>query len=427
MKKIFKGAGLSLCAMLLLAGCSCKKEEPDTKANINNPNETILSGLKENVKSINLQELYDDLKASEGNEIAANKLLELISDLVLTGDDWKDRYDAKVEEKLMEFVNSDTYLVNGKFNEELLVKTLRNQLYNITCENNVYGPVYNNEEIEYMVCDYSDYVEKALKIDIFTELLNEKYVYDKVMKDKTNILSTKKARLVEYVSIDYSGDDEEDEVIEHIEDYVAKLSEENSNTTLEEIANSWENKEIDDLIERYKKINTADDKNGSILQDFTNGYIQSPEKGLELKKKEITDIERYKKIVITSDSSDILNSTLVEKLLSENILSENAKKTIKINNSYYLVAPWAGSNIDFSDIRIKDATNSKYYIVRVDVIDNNSNDDLIYEAVKILAKNTSLVSDSVNYYLEQHKTDINVYDEEIYTYLKTKYSDIFVD
>ena len=59
-KRMFKGLGLSLCAMLLLAGCSCKKEDPSTKANINNPSAEIVSGLKDGVDSITLQKLYDD-------------------------------------------------------------------------------------------------------------------------------------------------------------------------------------------------------------------------------------------------------------------------------------------------------------------------------------------------------------------------------
>lgn len=429
MKKILKGAGLSLCAMLLLAGCSCNKEKKDTKANISNPTETIVSGLKEGVDSITLQKLYDDLKSSKGNELAANKLLEIVADLVLTDAKWQDRYDAKVEKKLLELVNTDSYKVNGTFSEELLVKTLKSQLYNVTCENNIYGPTYTNDNKvdKYMVCNYTDYVNKALKINVLTELLNEKYVYDKVMVDKTNILTTKKARMVEFVSIGYSGDEEEDKVISYISESIAKLSETNSTVDLEKIATSWTDKKIEELNEKYNKINTIDDKNGSILSEFTNAYTQTAEKGLELKKQEIYNNSNYNKVAITSDSSDILNTTLVERLLSENVLSANAKKTIQINGSYYLVAPWAGNNITSSDIRIKDSTNNKYYIVKVEVINNESSEDLIYDAVKVLATNKTLVSDSINYYLEQNKNNINVYDEEIYTYLKTQYSNIFVD
>ena len=194
MKKIFKGAGLSLCAMLLFAGCSCNKEKSDTKANISNPTATVVSGLKEDVDSITLQEIYDELKAEKGNDVTANKLLEMVAELVLADEKWQKRYDAKIEEKLMELTDADEYKIDGTFNEELLVKTLRSQLYNVSCQNGTYGPTYdsNGEIDKYMVCDYTDYINKALKISTLTELLNEKYVYDKVMVDKKNILTTKR-------------------------------------------------------------------------------------------------------------------------------------------------------------------------------------------------------------------------------------------
>lgn len=428
-KKLLKGASISLCAMLLLAGCSGKNKNVDTKANISNPEQAIVSGLKENVTSITLQEIYDSLKSEKGNSTTANKLLDVIYNLEFTDAKWKERYDAKVQEKLLEFVDAEEYQVNGVFNEELLVKTLRSQLYNISCENNNYGPTYTSggEIDKYMVCDYTDYVNKALRLSIITELMNEKYVYDKVMVDKANILTTKKARLVEYVSIGYSNTDEEVNVISHIRDSINNMAAENSTLTLEDIANNWTEKQIQELRDKYAKINTVDDKNGAIMSEFTNGYTQSAEAGLKAKEDAIYENSNYEKVVITGDSNSILNATLVERILSENVLSSTSRKTLKINNSYYLVAPWAGNNITSTDIRIKDSANSKYYIVKVDVVNNDSSEDLVYDAVKVLAKNASLVSDSVNYYLEKNKNNINVYDEEIYTYLKTQYADIFVD
>ena len=134
----------------------------------------------------------------------------------------------------------------------------------------------------------------------------------------------------------------------------------------------------------------------------------------------------YDKVIITSDSSEILNSTIFERILSENVLSEKSYKTYKSNGCYYLVSQFAGSSIDASDIRITDLDNNKYYIVKVDVVTNESNADLVYEAVKVLATNSSLVSNSLNYYLEQEKNNISVHDEEIYEYLRTQYADIFV-
>ena len=69
----------------------------------------------------------------------------MVSDLVLSEPEWEERYEARAKEKLKTFLEKDVYKVNGVFNEELLVKSLRAQLYNVTCENNTYGPTYDNE------------------------------------------------------------------------------------------------------------------------------------------------------------------------------------------------------------------------------------------------------------------------------------------
>jgi hypothetical protein len=105
MKKFVKGAGLSLCAMLLLAGCSCNKDEKDTTANISNQDDKILDGLKDGVDSISLEKLYNELRNEKGNETAANKLLQMVSDLVLSDATWEARYEAKVQYYLDELKN----------------------------------------------------------------------------------------------------------------------------------------------------------------------------------------------------------------------------------------------------------------------------------------------------------------------------------
>ena len=434
MRKSLKRMALSLCSVLLLAGCSCNKENEDIniKANINNGDVTVLSGLKEKVENVTLQQIYDDLKANHGNKYAANKLLEIIAEQELADPKWQERYVAKMEEKLLEMAKGTDYQVNGVFNEELFVKSLESQLYTVTCENG-YGPTYKDVEIDglvvedasidkYLLCDYVDYEERALKVQVITELLNEKYIYDKVLEDKANLLSTKKARLVEYLSIISS----ESESFEFITDAVKQLSEENSQITLLDVEKQWVEKLEEDIKAKYDKINTKDDSNGSTMQDFTNGYKYSKEEGLRIKVSAIEASSYYEKKVITSDNKSILNDTLVEKILSENVLDSKAEKTIKINGSYYLVSPLAGSNIDVNDIRITDTANSKYYLVKVDVIDSIE-DEEAYEAVKVLATNSTLVGDSISYYLEKNKNNISVHDEEIYAYLKTQYSDIFVD
>ena len=443
MKKGLKGLGLSLCALMLLAGCSCNKDGDDSvKANINNGNNSIVSGLVEGTKNITLQNLYDDLKAQLGNEQAANKLLEIIAESeIFNNETWKKRYDAKIKEKKLELVNDSAYQVNGEFSEKLLVAALKAQLYNIDCgANPVYGPTYEDpteeddpENVvvkEYLLCDYSDYEDKALKLSVIDEILKEKYIYDEVLEDKPNLLNTKKARIVEYISIS-SG---EEFSFEFISDAVKKLQEGKS---LEYIAGEWEKRLIKELKVKYNKIGTKDDSTGTIWQEFTNGYKYDKEEGLRLKMQEIYGVDYYNNVVITSDSKEILNTTLVDRILSENVIPKegetDAKKTFKINDNYYLVSPLAGNNVDADDIRITDKTNSKYYLIKVEKVEYDAEETdavklgKVYDAIKVLAKNNSLVSNSVNYYIEKNKNNISVHDEEIYAYLKTQYADIFVD
>ena len=412
----------------MLAGCSNKSDD-SVKANIKNGEESILSGLTEGTKNITLQSVYDDLKMQLGNERAADRLVEIIANAILSDAKWQERYDSKIEEKLMDLVKNESYKVDGHFNEELLVKSLKASLYNITCGTTepVYGPTYKDAgEVvvdKYLLCDYSDYENKVLKMDVLEEIIKEKYVYDKVFADKSNILTTKKTRLVEYVAFDTTNEDS----FKFMTDAVERLAKENSEETLETIAKSWEEKLIADIEEAYNQIGTKDDSNGTKLQDFTNGYKYSKEEGLRLKKQAVYNSDYYSRVIVNGDNKSILNTTLVERILSENILDQDAEKTFKINDGYYLVSPLAGGVIDADDIRITDKTNSKYYLVKVEVVNSESSEDLIYDAVKVLAKNASLVSDSVNYYLEQNKNNISVHDEEIYAYLKTQYKDIFVD
>lgn len=432
MKKTLKFIGTSLCGIALLAGCT-KSDDDGIKANINNGTENVFEGLKDNVDNITLQQLYDDLKDSSGNVQVANKLVETISDLVLNDNTWKVRYETKMNEKLLELAKKETYEDdNGVFSEELLVRDLKSKLYSVTCDVDNYGPTFTDATKtvidQYTLCDYTDYKNKALKLEVLTELLNEKYVYDKVLKDKPTLIDTKKTRTIEYITLDSSNEDADD----FIKEAVNKIK---SGSTLESIKDEWVEKLIKEVQDKYQKINTIDDKDGAIFKEFTNEFNYSKEEGLRLKKKDIYDGVYYGKQTINNDNKSVLNTTLVERILSDNILDETVRKTIKINDKYYLVSPLAAGSVDETDIRLNDTTNKKYYIVRVELMpkyadltdEEKITNESIYEAVKLLASNSTLVSDSVKYYLEQYKNDISIHDEDVYNYLKTQYSSIFVD
>ena len=427
MKKIFSKASLPLCAMLLLAGCSCSKDNNDSiKANIGDGEAALVTGQKDAAKAYSLQDVYDSLKATSANELVADKLVEIIGDLVLFTDDkagetWESRYDAKIEEKLKALVNNDSYKLNGKFNEELLKITLNSQLYNVTCT--VGEDLTPGEGLEELTCDYSNYIQKALRVETIEELLKEKYIYDKVLEEKENLFSTKKVRLVEYLTIDSTNED----ALDFIHEWVEKLSEENSTVTLEKIAEEWEKKLIADLVEKRDSIGKNKDANGAIMKDFTNGYKYSVQEGFEIKEKAIKDASYFESAIITNDKKDILNSTLVSRILSDNIVVETGttNKSYEINGKHYVVNPLADANINERDIVIKDTTNNKYYLIRVEVVTKTSADE--YRGIEVMAQNNTLVSDYLNYYLEQNKDSISVHDEEVYEYLKTLYPTIFAD
>lgn len=421
MKKIRRGLGLSLCAVLLLAGCSCSNEEDSSvKANISNGDVKLVTGAGEDAKVYDLQAVYDQLKSTAANEVVADKLIEILGDNILFSDandpTWKTRYDAKVIEKLEAMTKESAYMLNGEFSEELLKTTLNYQLYDITCTD---GEDLT-DGVESLKCDYTNYVNKALKVDIINELLKEKYVYDEVLKNKTNLFTSKKVRYVEYLAIDSSNEDAQ----KFIEEAIEKLIAENSTETLKTIAESWEAKLVADLTKKYETLNTSEDASGSTMQDFTNSYTYDPSVGYEIKKKAIEDVNYYEESIVTSDNKGILNTTLIERILSENIVKENVSdKTHKINGKYYVVNPLADSSIDEKDIIIK--ADGKYYLISVEVLTKES--DRSYEAVKVLATNSTLVNEYLNYYLEQSKEIISVHDEEVYEYLKTLYPTIFVD
>lgn len=437
MKKTIKFIGASLCGLTLLAGCN-NKENPKVNANIKNGDEVTLDGLKDGISNVTLKQIYEDMKSNQANELLADKLIEIVGDLVLNNDVWKARYEAKAKEKIEELAQKSDYKnSNGEYDEQLLVNALKAQLYSITCEPDIYGPTYKDSSktiIEkYTLCDYTDYINRALKVEILTELLNEKYVYDKVLKDKPTLIDTKRTRIVEYITLDGSNDD----AFSFITEAVSKLKAENSTTTLETIKDEWIEKLIKEIDDKYSKINTIDDKDGAILKEFTNEFNYSKEEGLRIKKKAVYDGNYYNNEVINNDNKDILNSTLVERILSENVLEDSSRKTFKINGNYYLVSPLANGSVDERDIRITDTSSStkKYYLIRVETMpkysdlseEEKASNEKIYDAVKLIATNTTLVADSVKYYLEQHKNSISIHDEDIYNYLKAQYSSIFVD
>ena len=94
-----------LLSTLLLAGCSCNKEDEDKRnvSRIQNSSDAILKVGDNDINSYTVLDLYEALVAADaGNKAVANKLVEFIADEVLEmekdGSEWPARYNTLVKE-----------------------------------------------------------------------------------------------------------------------------------------------------------------------------------------------------------------------------------------------------------------------------------------------------------------------------------------
>ena len=210
-----------LLSALFVTGCSCSKDDKTNVSRIENSEDKILTNLKNGASDYSLLDIYNALIASDaGNKAVANKLLEIVANEVLelnvSTSVWKGRYDNLVKERLEELAKSDTYKVKGEFSEEHLKDSLLADGYSITCPT---GVTYGSEDD--LACDYSDYVNEVLKADILSTLIKEKYIEKVVLEERKNVLTNKKIRDVEYVTISSSLDKEYDDL--SVRDFIREI------------------------------------------------------------------------------------------------------------------------------------------------------------------------------------------------------------
>jgi hypothetical protein len=442
MKKGLKIFSTSLLlSTLVFAGCSCSKSDKTNVSRIEDSRAKFLSGLSDEASDYTLLDIYNAMiDGDAGNAIVANKLIEFVANEVLELDNsesvWKERYEKLVKEQLEELASSDDYLVKNKFSESYMIESLKAEGYTVTCDTGVtYGTPSE------LACDYSDYVNKNIKVDVLSTLLKEKYIQDVTMKDKTNILTTKKIRDVEYISISSSLDSSYDdldvrEFMREIRDKIAS----GEVVDFSEIENDFKKKLTEIVTTEYNKIGTVDDYSQSIASSYTNSYTQDKEVGYQSKIDEINEGEYSFSTLISSDSdsSAIVSEDITSSLLAITDPTDEsfARKVISVtdtagNTYYYLVSVNAGTTIDASDVLLTETSDSSTYtysIVRFRVINADTTDeDDIYKAVQLLASNSTLASNALSYYIEDKKDAITVYDDDVKTYLSNLYPDLFTD
>ena len=437
-----------LLSTLLLAGCSCNKEDKKNVSRIENNQDALLGNLTDETSEYTLQDVYNALIASDaGNKAVADKVIEFVGNEVLKLNDntseWKVRYDALVKEKLQAKAESVS-LVQGEFSEKFMIEELKADGYKITCPTGVtYGTPEN------LACDYTDYVNKSIKLDVISTLLKEKYILDESIKNRKNLLTTKNIRDVEYFTISSSLESDSTykdklnvrEFMRSLRDKIADGEVVDFNVVEEDFR-----KELRDLVKvEYDKIGTADDYSQSLASTYTNKFTQSAEVGYNAKLDTINDTEfAYDKMIGSdSDASAVVNASITSTLLSiTNPTDESfATKVVPVTDAndnvyYYLVSANAGTNASEEDVLLTEAVTDSsgniqsytYSVVRFRVINSDSTDAAdIYKAAKLLASESTLASGALAHYVKEYKDKISVYDDDVYTYLSSLYPDVFTE
>lgn len=442
MKKGLKILSTSLLlSTLVFAGCSCNKEDGTNVSRIENGSNPFLTGVREDASKYTLLDVYNALIADDaGNKAVADKLVDLVASEVLELNSetsvWKSRYDALVKEKLTTLAESDTYLVKGEFSEKFMIESLEAEGYSITCPSGVsYGTVDN------LACDYTNYINKMIKVDVLSTLLKEKYIYDETLESRKNIITTKDVRDVEYISISSSLDSDFENL--SVRDFMRQVRDKIANKEVVDfktIEKEFKD-ELKEIIEKeYAKIGTSDDYDQSIAAEYTNNFTQSAKEGYDAKIEAINDSEYVFNKVISSnsDSAAIVSENITSTLLSIDNPTDTsvARKVIAVKDTnevtnYYLVSVNAGVSVDASDVLLSETSDSSTYtysIVKFKVINSDTTDEAeIYKAVKVMASESTLASNALAHYIKQKKDVISVYDDEVYTYLSTLYPDVFAD
>ena len=428
-----------LLSALFLTGCSCNKDEKPNVSRITNADQALAKKDNTNIEGYTMLDLYETLLAIDSSkESVANKLVEFVAtDVLKVNDDtseWKERYNDLVAKKLEELANSGAYLVGEEFSEELLQYSLNAEGYTVTCASG-YGKADN------LKCDYTDYINKKIKVEALSTLLKQKYIQDVVLAERENVITSKKIRDVEYFTVSSSLDKEYDDL--SVRDFMRDLRDRIADKEVIDFsAVEAEFKEkLEEIVEKeYNKIGKSDDYSQAIASEYTKQYTQSAETGYKQKLETIDNYEYSFEKLISSDSeaSSIVSADITSAVLGINDPEDTnySRRMIKVvdnagNTYYYLVNSNVGATVDAKDILLSessDAAQYTYSIVRFRVINSSTQDkNDIHKAVELMARESSLASNAVSHYIKEKKDALSIYDDELKTYLEALYPDVFAE
>ena len=407
----------------LVAGCSCKKENIDTFANVSNDNSSISTGRGE---SLTVGEMYSYILENQKDQVAQNVVLPMLEKQInLSDTDMLTLYKRYLNEYFTKtFVENDSYKVNGKFNENLLVEYLRSESYDIACGTGINSGMLDNSKFS---CDYSDYIKKEVNYDIYMKMLKVKYI----LSEKSNLIDKNDARRVTYYMIEKGSND--NEVREKLEQYVTSMEENYASTdetlvkNINDIAEIKRKEDLAEIKKQYDYISTSQDSSSgyTYLNKFTTcGDMRcSIEDGKEYQDNLIMKKDYVVTSVVIKDNTEILYESARGLLFSDNVEDYLYKIGSGNNEAYYLMAPAYISSGDqrINDIIHFDSSTNKYYLAIIEVIDSNSS---FADKVAVAELLINKVSDSTIYDYCFEKLDVKIYDKAIKEYFETKYGKI---
>lgn len=392
MKNMNKLAGLALIASTLV-GCAGTINE------LSAGNDPILSGAADDVIVTELQDLYEDAYTAAGKATLVNQILVRIAELEIASDATRSEayIDERIAEKLEALALSSTYKVDYVFSEERLVSSLRNQGYSIPT------PTSYSTDATALNADYSDYTSRKLYPEVMLEILNEEYVLDEYQ----TLFETTEIREVEYFFLDSATIVKNDEV-NQIQNFITEIrAAGNNNPDLEEFATDWKTYRKNEIDVESAKIGTTDDATKSIEAKYTNSNSYPVAFGIERAKANI-DVTNYyvKKVILSTDAT--FSTVVKDKLFASTVGST----LITIGDHQYLPSPNNSTSIYISD-------NTRHYVVRVRIIDENSTTADKQEAAKVLAKSKLTTASVILHYLEKYS--VSIHEEDLYDYIKETY------
>lgn len=421
--KLF-ACGLCLLCVTLISGCKKDKSVVDVFADVDNPSMELNTG-KNNPLTVG--DVYDFIRQEQNSKIAESILSKIMADKLDLKHDavMEDLYKKLLNEKFNKlFVENESkaYHLNEKFNEQVLVDYLRSETYSISCDGN-----YESYLEEPFTCDYSDYIEKEINYEIYSNLLKVKYI----LEVKPSLLDKSKARSIGYYYVSSSSSDV-DTIRKEMEEYVLKLANNYASTdpevisSLEKIGKDKKNKDLLKIKERYDKLSSEDDSNFTYLNEFTTcgNYKCSTEDGRAYLESKVANY--YTSEIVFKDNTTVLYEAARNILFSDNVEDYLYKIGDDVAGyKSYLISPvYVADGVStLNDIILFNnvAGSLGFYLVEVEVIDSSSTDEIKKaDAAELLIDKVDIRTVMKHYF---EKSKIEIYDKEIRDLFIATYGD----